>query len=72
MPLSWLKAVTTFCAVTLELKLPVSTTNTIKRIYRNLTAIVSTETINKLAIALEVSTIELMEDIPNTEEGDPR
>ena len=46
--------------------------NTIKRIYRNPTAIVSTETINKLAKALEVSTMELMEDIPNTEEGDPR
>ena len=46
--------------------------NTIKRIYRNPTAIVSTETINKLAKALEVSTMELMEDIPDTEEGDQR
>ncbi len=43
--------------------------NTIKRIYRNPTAIVSTETINKLAKALEVSSLELMEDIPH-EEGD--
>jgi DNA-binding Xre family transcriptional regulator len=46
--------------------------NTIKRIYRNPTAIVSTETINKLAKALEVSTMELMEDVPSTEEGDQR
>ena len=46
--------------------------NTIKRIYRNPTAIVSTETINKLAKALDVSTMELMEDIPDMEEGDPR
>ena len=46
--------------------------NTIKRIYRNPTAIVSTETINKLAKALEVSTMELMEDIPDTGEGDQR
>jgi transcriptional regulator with XRE-family HTH domain len=38
--------------------------NTIKRIYRNPTAIVSTETINKLAKALGVSTMELLEDIP--------
>ena len=45
--------------------------NTIKRIYRNPTAIVSTETINKLAKALDVSTMELMEDIPDTEEGEP-
>jgi transcriptional regulator with XRE-family HTH domain len=45
--------------------------NTIKRIYRNPTAIVSTETINKLAKALGVSTMELMEDVPETEnEGD--
>jgi DNA-binding Xre family transcriptional regulator len=46
--------------------------NTIKRIYRNPTAIVSTETINKLAKALEVSTMELMEDVSDTEEGDQR
>lgn len=44
--------------------------NTIKRIYRNPTAIVSTETINKLAKALEVSTLELMEDVPDTVEED--
>ncbi|MEO6891319.1 MAG: helix-turn-helix transcriptional regulator [Ktedonobacteraceae bacterium] len=37
--------------------------NTIKRIYRNPTAIVSTETINKLAIALGVATTDLIEDI---------
>ena len=41
--------------------------NTIKRIYRNPTAIVSTETINKLAKALEVTTTELIEDIPDIE-----
>ena len=41
--------------------------NTIKRIYRNPTAIVSTETINKLAKALGVSTMELMEDVSETE-----
>jgi DNA-binding Xre family transcriptional regulator len=46
--------------------------NTIKRIYKNPTAIVSTETINKLAKALEVSTMELMEDVPDTKEGDQR
>lgn len=47
--------------------------NTIKRIYHNPTAIVSTETINKLAKALGVSTMELMEDVPETEnEGDQR
>ncbi len=39
--------------------------NTIKRIYRNPIAIVSTETINKLAKALEVTTTELIEDIPD-------
>jgi DNA-binding Xre family transcriptional regulator len=42
--------------------------NTIKRIYRHPTAIVSTETINKLAKALEISTMELMEDVPYAEE----
>jgi transcriptional regulator with XRE-family HTH domain len=47
--------------------------NTIKRIYRNPTAIVSTETINKLAKALGVSTMELMEDVPDEPtEGDQR
>ncbi|MBE3561371.1 MAG: helix-turn-helix transcriptional regulator [Ktedonobacteraceae bacterium] len=46
--------------------------NTIKRIYRNPTAIVSTETINKLARALGVSTMELMEDVPEEQEGDQR
>jgi DNA-binding Xre family transcriptional regulator len=46
--------------------------NTIKRIYRNPTAVVTTETINKLAKALGVSTMELMEDVPQTEEGDQR
>ena len=44
--------------------------NTIKRIYKTPTAIVSTETINKLAKALGVSTMELMEDVPDTAEGD--
>jgi transcriptional regulator with XRE-family HTH domain len=44
--------------------------NTIKRIYRNPTAIVSTETINKLAKALGVSTMELMEDVPDESEKD--
>jgi transcriptional regulator with XRE-family HTH domain len=39
--------------------------NTIKRIYRNPTAIVSTETINKLAFALGVATTDLIEDISN-------
>lgn len=39
--------------------------NTIKRIYRNPTAIVSTETINKLAHALGVATTELIEDVPD-------
>jgi transcriptional regulator with XRE-family HTH domain len=42
--------------------------NTIKRIYRNPTAIVSTETINKLAKALGVSTMEIMEDVPEPEQ----
>lgn len=47
--------------------------NTIKRIYRNPTAIVSTETINKLAKALGVSTMEIMEDVPDEPtEGDQR
>jgi transcriptional regulator with XRE-family HTH domain len=43
--------------------------NTIKRIYRNPTAIVTTETINKLARALGVSALELMEDIPDEGSG---
>jgi DNA-binding Xre family transcriptional regulator len=42
--------------------------NTIKRIYRNPTAIVSTETINKLAKALGVSTMEIMEDVPEQDQ----
>ena len=42
--------------------------NTIKRIYRTPTAIVSTETINKLARALGVTTIDLIEDIADGEE----
>jgi transcriptional regulator with XRE-family HTH domain len=41
--------------------------NTIKRIYRNPTAIVSTETINKLAAALGVATTDIIEDIPDPE-----
>ncbi len=48
--------------------------NTIKRIYRNPTAVVTTETINKLAKALGVSTMEILEDIPDesSEQGDQR
>ena len=46
--------------------------NTIKRIYRNPTANVNTETLNKLARALGVSALELMEDIPDNPEGDQR
>ena len=46
--------------------------NTIKRMYRNPRAIVSTETINKLAKALGVSTLELIEDVPDgSEENQP-
>ncbi len=45
--------------------------NTIKRMYRNPTAIVSTETINKLARALGVSTVDLIEDIPDEVRENP-
>lgn len=41
--------------------------NTIKRIYRTPTAIVSTETINKLAAALGVATTDIIEDVPDSE-----
>jgi transcriptional regulator with XRE-family HTH domain len=41
--------------------------NTLKRIYRNPTAIVTTETLNKLAKALGVPTTELIEDVPDDE-----
>ncbi len=45
--------------------------NTIKRIYRNPTANVNTDTLNKLARALEVSVHELIEEISDTPaEGD--
>ena len=46
--------------------------NTIKRIYRNPMANVNTETLNKLARALGVSPLELMEDVPDEQEGDQR
>jgi DNA-binding Xre family transcriptional regulator len=47
--------------------------NTIKRIYRNPTAIVTTETLNKLAKALGVSVHDLIEEIPDeAAEGDQR
>lgn len=47
--------------------------NTIKRIYRNPTANVNTDTLNKLAKALEVSIHELIEEIPDEkQEGDQR
>ncbi len=44
--------------------------NTIKRIYRNPTAIVTTETINKLAKALEVSVHELIEEVSDEQMED--
>lgn len=47
--------------------------NTIKRIYRNPTANVNTDTLNKLARALGVSVHELIEEIPDEPaEGDQR
>ena len=46
--------------------------NTIKRIYRNPTANVNTETLNKIARALGVSPLELMENVPDEQEGDQR
>lgn len=39
--------------------------NTIKRIYRNPTANVNTDTLNKLARALGVSVHELIEEVPD-------
>lgn len=39
--------------------------NTIKRIYKNPTAIVTTETLSKLARALKVSVHELIVEIPD-------
>lgn len=39
--------------------------NTIKRIYRNPTAVVTTETLAKLAKALGVSVHELIQEIPD-------
>ena len=39
--------------------------NTIKRIYRNPTANVNTDTLNKLAKALGVSVHELIEEVPD-------
>lgn len=47
--------------------------NTIKRIYRNPTANVNTDTLNKLARALGVSVHELIEEVPDeAAEGDQR
>lgn len=47
--------------------------NTIKRIYRNPTANVNTDTLNKLARALGVSVHELIEEVPDEPaEGDQR
>lgn len=47
--------------------------NTIKRIYRNPTANVNTDTLNKLARALGVSVHELIEEVPDeSAEGDQR
>lgn len=47
--------------------------NTIKRIYRNPTANVNTDTLNKLARALGVSVHELIEEVPDdVAEGDQR
>lgn len=39
--------------------------NTLKRIYRNPTGIVSTDTLNKLAKALDVPVTALIEDVPD-------
>lgn len=39
--------------------------NTLKRIYRDPYAIITTETLDKLARALGVSSSELIEDVPN-------
>jgi DNA-binding Xre family transcriptional regulator len=39
--------------------------NTLKRIYRNPKAIVTTETLNKLAKALGVPATDLIEDVPD-------
>jgi DNA-binding Xre family transcriptional regulator len=47
--------------------------NTVKRIYRNPTANVNTDTLNKLARALGVSVHELIEEIPDeAAEGNQR
>lgn len=42
--------------------------NTLKRIYRDPFAIITTETLNKLAKALGVPSSELIEDVPDDEE----
>jgi len=39
--------------------------NTLKRIYRNPTAIITTETLDKLAKALSVDASELIESVPD-------
>ncbi len=39
--------------------------NTLKRIFRNPTGIVSTDTLNKLAKALDVPVTALIEDVPD-------
>ena len=46
--------------------------NTLKRIYRNPLAIITTETLDKLAKALGVSAPELIESIPDELEGNSR
>ena len=46
--------------------------NTLKRIYRNPLAIITTETLDKLAKALGVSASELIESIADEFEGDSR
>jgi len=45
--------------------------NTLKRIYRNPTAVITTETLDKLAKALGVDASKLIESVPDEfEEGD--
>ena len=46
--------------------------NTLKRIYRNPLAIITTETLDKLSKALGVSASELIESIPDKFEGNSR
>ncbi len=43
--------------------------NTLKRIYRNPTAIITTETLDKLAKALGVDASALIESVPDESEG---